>query len=112
MIAFICYFFPAILGIWLFEVMSKKEFTKKQYVFRFCGYTLAANFVCFAVKKIILNTAEQMVVTTNDMTPSTAFNYLVIVVPFIVVLVIGELLLCKRVKIAVEESTDETKENN
>lgn len=112
MIAFVCYFFPAVLGIWLFEVISKKELTKKQYVFRFCGYTLALNFVCFAVKKFILKTAENSLVYGNDMKPSTAFNYLVIVIPVVLILVIGELLLSKKVKIAVEETVDETKEEN
>ncbi len=109
MIAFICLFFPSILGLWLFESLSKQKLTVKQCVYRGCTYALVSNFICFAVKKIVLHTAAASVMVGGDMTPGIAFNYLVIVIPVVVVLVIFEILFSKKITISVEDVKNEEK---
>lgn len=115
MIAFICYFFPAVLSLWLFETLTKNNLSWKECLFRFCSNALFINFICFGIKKFILHTAGEPICSNSaDMLPIVAFNYLVIAIPVTVVLVFAEILLPKKISITVEENTNETtkKEKN
>ena len=91
MFAFICCFFPAVVGVWIFEVLSKKRLTVRQCIYRYCGYTLAANFVYTAVKMFVLKTATSPILVDAEMIPSVAFHYLIVVIPAVLLFVFGEL---------------------
>lgn len=107
MIAFICCFFPAVVGVWLFEVLSKNKLSVRQCIYRYCGYTLGSVFVYLSVKYVILRTADIAIFTGADMLPSVAFHYLIVVVPSVLLFVLAELLLRKKVRIAVEDADED-----
>lgn len=109
MIAFICFFFPAVISLWLFEALLKRPLCRKQWLYRFCTNTLLINFICFGIKKFFLQTADSPLYSLNtDMYPSAAFNYMLMAVPAAIILVVFELLLSKKVKIELkEENRDE-----
>ena len=108
MIAFICFFFPAVVALWLFESLTKANLNMKQCIFRFCGNVLSINFLCFAAKKFVFKTGfEVMYSNVCDITPSAAFNYIVISVFFAVILTVFEVLISKKVKVAVEDVENE-----
>ena len=109
MFAFICCFFPAVVGVWIFEVLSKKRLTVRQCIYRYCGYTLAANFVYTAVKMFVLKTATSPILVDAEMIPRVAFHYLIVVIPAVLLFVFGELLFGKKIQIVVEDiDADET----
>ncbi len=110
MIAFICYFFPAILSLWLFETLSKQNISLKKCIYRFCLNSVLINFLCFATKKFVLHTdGAPMLYEGADMIPSTAFNYIVMAIFFTLILVVLEILISKNVKVIVEDNNDEAK---
>lgn len=111
MIAFICLFFPAILAVWLFETLGKHTLNLKQIIYRYCFYNISINFLCFAIKRFILTTANQpLYYFSSDMIPSTAFNYIVMAVVSALVIVIVEVLFSKKIKLSVEELENENKQ--
>ena len=96
MLALICYFFPAVISVWMFEALAKSRLTLKQCIYRFCGNALFINFILIAVKKFILNTAANPLITSEgDMLPSVAFNYLIMVVPIAALLALFEVFFLK-----------------
>ena len=106
MIAFICLFIPAVLAVWLFESLSKTSLSRKQWLYRYCANNLFINLLCFAVKKILLDTAGSTFFSLYaDTTPAAALNYILMAVPVAVVLVFVQVLLSKYVKVDVEEKT-------
>ena len=52
MIAFICLFFPAVMGVWLFEHATKTKLEKRQLLYRYCFNVIVINFICFAIKTV------------------------------------------------------------
>ncbi len=109
MLAFICYFFPAIMSVWLFEVITKNDLNLKQFVLRFCTNSLIINFFCVGAKSLILGTGNVPIFDGKDMIPKVAFNYLIMAIAVSIVLIVIESLMFKKVKIAVEEENDEAK---
>lgn len=108
MLSFICYFFPAVISLRLFEALSKSSLSLKKCIYRFCCNTLLINFLCLAVKKTVFHTANNpMLLDSSDMLPIVALNYMIIAVPFAAVIALAEVLLSKRIKITVEEKADE-----
>ena len=107
MIAVICLFFPSVLGLWAYEKLSKRALTGMERLFRFCATVLAVNLVCFAVKRFFLSTAYDSLLSGGDMLPGVALNYLVLAIPATVVIVVVELLFSRKVKIVLEENSDE-----
>ena len=107
MVALICYFFPSVVGLWLFESLTKISLNLKQCIFRFCGNALSINFFCFATKKLVFKTALEPMYSHTDITPSVAFNYIIMAVFFAVLLTVFEVLISKKVKISVEDVEDE-----
>lgn len=86
MIAFIVLFLPAILSVWIWEAVNKTALPRRNWVYVFALHTVLINFVCFAVKKWILHTADAPIFSfVADMTPSTACNYLIMALPLAVV---------------------------
>ena len=109
MLAFICYFFPAVVGLWVFETLTKENLSVKHCIYRFCWYTVLSNLCCFILKKIVFRTADAALVTGGDMVPAVALNYLVISLAMVLVFVLCEVLFFRKIKISVEEKEDETK---
>ena len=109
MFAFICYFFPSVISLRIFESLTKTCLTLKQCIFRFCTNAFFVNFTCVAIKKFVLHTANEPLTSTSlDMLPSVAFNYMIMAFGISVILVVAEVLLSKNIKITVEEPNDET----
>ncbi|MBQ1965682.1 MAG: hypothetical protein II348_03315 [Clostridia bacterium] len=109
MILFLCCVLPSVWGLWMFEAFSKRDLTLKQCIYRGSTYVLISNLLCFAVKKWILQTAANPLTVNGDMSASTALNYLIIVLPVVVVMVVSDLLFSKKVKVSVEDTSDEGK---
>jgi len=104
MIAFICFFFPSVISLWMFEALVKRRLDRKLWIYRFCTNTLLINFICFGIKKFFLQTANAPLYSMGtDMYPSAAFNYILMAVLTAVVLVVFEVLLSKKIKIELKE---------
>lgn len=104
MITFICLFFPAVVSVWIYELLLKVELSKKKIIYRFCFNTIIINAVCFAVKTFILSTGSQPLYNFyTDMIPNVAVRYLIMAVPLCVVLSIAEVFLTKNVKVTVSD---------
>ena len=95
MIAFIVFFFPAVISLWILEKATGTTLTRRDWLYRFALHTVLINFVCFAVKKWILHTAEHVIFSfTADMTPSVACNYLIMALPLAVGFALLPVVLC------------------
>ena len=104
MIAFMLLFFPAVLTNAIYEKLQKAPLGRKQWLYHFCGNSLFINLVCFAVKQIVLKSADAPLYTLNaDITPHAAMNYLIMAIPTAVVLSFLQVLLRKHTKVEVEE---------
>lgn len=104
MIAFICLFFPAVISVWIYELLIKRSLSKRQLIFRFCLNATLINVVCFAVKAFLLSTGGQPLYTFgSDMTPDVAVRYLIMALPICMVLSLLEVFLTKNVKVTVSD---------
>lgn len=106
MLAFISLFFPAVLSVWFYELLTKTEFQIKQFILRYCANVLFINIICTGIKRFVFNTGYHSLYDGKDMVPSVAFNYMVMAVIVAVVLVIVEIFLNKNIKVSVEERED------
>lgn len=94
MIAFLCIFFPAVIAVWLLEALDRRHLDRRTWLYRYCGYALAINFLCFAIKKLVFqNAMYPLYELATDMIPSTAVNYLLMALPIAVGLVIAEVMI-------------------
>ncbi|MBR4762522.1 MAG: hypothetical protein IK086_07790, partial [Clostridia bacterium] len=91
--------------------LANKKFSAKESVLRFCTNTLLINFLCVLVKEFVFNTAGNPLLADGDMTPSTAAVYMAMSMIFGLVIALFEVLLSKKVKVAVEETPDEEKKD-
>lgn len=108
MIAFICLFFPAVISVWIYELLIKKNLTKRQLVFRFCFNTVIINGVCFAAKAFLLSTGGQPLYTLyTDTTPGVAVRYLIMALPVCIVLSLVQIFLTKNVKVTVNDENED-----
>ncbi len=108
MIAFICLFFPAVVSLWIYELLIKKSLLKRQLVYRFCFNALLINAVCFAVKAFLLSTGGEPLFTLySDMTPNVAVRYLIMALPVSVVLALVEVFLTKNIKVTVSDEKED-----
>ena len=103
MIAFICLFFPAVLGVWFFEHLRKKALTRRELFYRYCGNTIFINAICFVAKRFLLDTGFE---AFADITPAAGLNYLIMSVPTALVLGFLQVILSKHADITIEEQTD------
>lgn len=109
MIAFIVLFFPAVLAVWITETLNKACFSKREWLYRFAQNTLFINFVCFGVKKWILNTADVVICSfTADMAPGVACNYLIMAIPLAIAFSVTQSLFRKIGHFEVETQQDRT----
>ncbi len=107
MIALICLFFPAVLGVWLYERLNKTDLCRKQWLYRFCANTVFINCICFAAKNFLLDTASEPFYTLYaDATPTAALNYLIMAIPVGVIVVFLQVLSAKHTAITVEDEKD------
>ena len=82
MITFICLFFPGILSVWLYEKVSAKQLTTKQWFYFYTTAVLFVNLFCFLVKRFLLGTGSMhMFNLYEDITPSAASNYMIMAIP-------------------------------
>lgn len=103
MIDFLCIFFPPVLALGLFELITKKPLTLKRGLFRYCTYGVLINFFSFWI------TLYAFTVETSYFLGymNAALIYLGISFGVSLILVFGEILLSKKIKISVEDNTDE-----
>lgn len=112
MITFIVLFLPAVLSVWLWEVFAKTQLTKRKWVYLLSLNILLINFGCFAVKKWILYTGNNVMATLMaDMTPSVAVNYLIMAIPAAVALALVEKLVSGKIQLRVEGDDKNASEN-
>ncbi len=108
MVLFICLLFPAVLSVWIYEAVSKKQLSKKQWLYRYCLNVLLINGFVFLVKKFILGTsAELLAPVASEMPPEYAIRYLAVAVPATIALGVLEMFLSKHTKMTVEEDEDD-----
>ena len=110
MIAFIVLFLHAVLSLWIYEVLSKKEMVLKKLIYRFCVNVLVINFICFLIKGYVLTTGGvPFLFDGKQMLPISAFNYLLLALPIAVLIAFLESIVTKKTALAVEENEDEEK---
>lgn len=108
MIAFICLFFPAVVCVWIYELLIKKSLLRRQLIYRFCFNTLVINALCFAVKSFLLSTGAEPIFTLYiDMTPNIAVRYLIMALPTSIILGLVEVFLTKNVKVTVSDEKED-----
>ena len=102
MITFICLFFPSVLALALYEKITKCKISVKKSIYLYCIFNIFINGGCFLIKKYILATGDLYLFEGTDMTPSAAFNYLLITIPLAIICALIASLLKKNVKIEKE----------
>ncbi|MBO4733057.1 MAG: hypothetical protein J5662_01135 [Clostridia bacterium] len=107
MLAFIALFFPAAAAVWLFEAIAKAEFSVKETLLRFAANALIINFLCILVKKFVFGTGAKPLYTDGDMTPGAAVTYITMALAFGLIITVLQLIFSKKIKITVEEKSDE-----
>lgn len=113
MVTFIVLFLPAVLSVWIWEVICGKALCKKNWIYLLSLNVILINFGCFAVKKWLLLTAGNSLSSpAADMTPSAAVNYLIMAVPAAVVLAFIEKFFFKKVRLRVEGDDEDATDNN
>lgn len=108
MVALICLVFPAVVSVWIYEALSRKNLTGKKWGYLFALNCLLILFVCVLIMRLFLGNAHEYVLNW-DMHLQHACNYLVLAIPATVVLPVMEVLLGENVKITVEDQADEKK---
>ena len=103
MIAFICLFFPAVLGVWLFEHLRKAPLTRRELFYRYCSNTIFVNGICFMAKRFLLDTGCE---AFADITPAAGLNYLIMAVPTALIFGFLQMVFSKCAAITVEEQED------
>ena len=106
MLAFICLFFPAATSVFIYEAVTKKEYTAKQSILRFCTNALIINLLCMLVKKFVFGTAANPLYA-GDMVPNVAITYIVMALFFAVVIALIEAVFSKKATVSVEEEVNE-----
>lgn len=107
MIAFICLFLPAVIGVWLFEHLQKTSLRPKQWLYRCCANILLINGICFAIKRFLLGTGgEPFCSLYADTTPAAALNYLIMAIPAAVLAAFLQIVFAKHATVTVEEQED------
>lgn len=113
MIAFIVYFFPAVVSLWIYEKLNKQTLSPKDWIYRFCLNTTLINGICFAVKKWILHTATVSLSSFSaDMTPDVACNYLIIALLLSAAFAVAEVFLSRHVRVEIENDNAPKEEQN
>ncbi len=104
MVAFICLFFPAVISVWVFDCLTRRDLSMKQFIYHFCLNTVLINLAYFFVKLLFMRNADlPLYDPATDMLPIGAIKYLLAAVPIGVAIVLIEVLLFRNVKISVEE---------
>ena len=107
MIAFICLFFPAVIGVWFFEHLHKTPLSRRQWLYRYCACTILTNALCFAIKRFLLDTGfVPLSGVSSDMTPSAGLNYLVMATPIAIIIGLLQAIFSKHATITIEEQED------
>lgn len=113
MITFIVLILPAVLSVWLWETFAKTQLSKRKWVYLLSLNILLINFGCFAVKKWILYTANNVMASLMaDMTPSVAVNYLIMAIPAAVALALAEKLAYSKLRLRVESDDKDATEKD
>ncbi len=108
MIGIICLFFPAVLSVFFYEKVFRKDLTGKHWCYLFSFFTLAINIICFTVKNYLLHTGTAYIFSlTEGTSPQIALNYLVMAIPLAIItpLVFGFLSMHTQTKIEDNEDS-------
>lgn len=107
MITFICLFFPAVLSVFAYEGLNRRELKKKQWFYLYVTDVLFVNLGCFFIKTLVLGTGGNPIFDLyTDMVPSGAMNYMIMAIPLAAMLAVVESLLQKSLKFTIEENDD------
>lgn len=107
MLSFICLFFPAVLFAWAFEGLTGKELSRKKWFCLYCTGVVAVNLMCWIVRMTLSRAAYSSLYSAGmDITQMEACYYMLLAVPFALLLAALAALLSKKVRIKVEEKQD------
>ena len=115
MIGFICLFFPAVLAVYLYEMIMGNRLDRHTFWGMYCFDVIAINMFCFAVKRFVLGTASEVMLSLyTDMTPVAAMNYLIIAMVGVVAVSIFCVFAAGNIKISreVENETEKDKQQD
>lgn len=108
MLAFIVLFLPAVLSLWIYEVLSKKEMPLKKLIYRYSINVVIINLLCFLIKCYVLSSGTSpLLFDGKQMLPVNAFNYLLLALPIAILIAFVESVVSKKTAISVEEVEDE-----
>lgn len=108
MLTFICLFFPAVLFVWVFEGLSRKEVSRRKWVYLYSTGVIAVNLMCWLTRRFVFQTAHVTFANVQTgITFAEASEYMILALPFALVLGALAALLSKRVHIQIEDSGDE-----
>lgn len=107
MVAGIVLLVPAVLSVWLYERLAKRELGVKKWIYRFGLNVLCINSVVFLLKMFLLKTGDApLYAWMQDMTPAVAIRYLVMAVPTAAVVAALEILLPRHIRLDVEQEKE------
>lgn len=107
MIAFICLFFPAVVSCFFYEYLTKKDLSIKKWIMLYVSNVLFINLICFLLKHLVLGTGSIPMYTLEaDMTPNTAFKYIIMSLACAYLIPVVQVFSSKRIKLEVEEDNE------
>ncbi len=110
MIGFICLFFPAVVSVGMVDAVTRRDFSLKQFIYRFCTNALIINLVCFLIKKFVLGAGKEYLFVSGDAVPDVSIVYIGMALVAAIVLGLIESLLCKKVSVDLEVNKNEKKQ--
>lgn len=110
MLAFIVLYLPAVLFVWLYEKLSGENISLKKWVYLYALGNLCTNALCWLTMRFAFGTAHDVFYSIYEgMLPVNACNYLLMAIPFALVLGALSALLGKKTSVSIEESGNEKK---
>lgn len=111
MMQFICYFFPAMIAVWLTEIFYKENFTTKKIIYYYSLYTILLNTIIFLTLVLFFN-PEPSFLAPEGFSYAFTLKYfglslvLSVVIPFIFKLIKKNI----KINIDIEETKDKKEE--
>lgn len=107
MLSFICLFLPAVISVGIYEGLTKKSLTWKQWGYLYSAGVVLINFFCWLVMRFVLETAYTYLEDAAvGITPAVAGNYMAMALPAAVILPVVAALLSKHAKVSIEDAED------
>lgn len=103
MVSFIILFLPAVLMVWIYEGLTRHRLALRQWACFYGVCVLMLNTIAMMIMRLLLNWPGE---NLSDVNVYMATNYLVLTVPFAVLLGVLTALISRNLKIEFEEKKD------